>query len=72
MTERKETIKAFLIRTLADPVLIYAVIAMMSIMTHYRRTEMWIYGIWKNRFNFVFSDRFPILESLLRSYIPFV
>ncbi|MBR5512891.1 MAG: transglutaminase domain-containing protein [Ruminococcus sp.] len=45
MTERKETIKAFLIRTLADPVLIYAVIAMMSIMTHYRRTEMWIYGI---------------------------
>ncbi len=45
MTERKENVKAFLIRTLADPVLIYAVIAMMSIMNHYRRTEMWIYGI---------------------------
>ncbi len=45
MTDRKETAKAFLIRTIADPVLIYAVIAMMSIMNHYRSTMMWMYGI---------------------------
>lgn len=45
MTDKKENIKVFLARTLADPVLIYAVIAMMSIMNHYRSTMMWIYGI---------------------------
>lgn len=45
MTERKEDLKAFLIRTLADPVLLYVVIAMMSIMNHYRSIDMWKYAI---------------------------
>ena len=42
---RKEDLKAFLIRTLADPVLLYVVIAMMSIMNHYRSIDMWKYAI---------------------------
>ncbi len=45
MTDRKETTKSFLIRTMADPVLIYAVIAMMSIMNHYRSMLTVRYGI---------------------------
>ena len=45
MTERKEDLKAFLIRTLADPVLLYVLIAMMSIMNHYRSIDMWKYAI---------------------------
>lgn len=44
-TIKKETPKEFLLRTLADPVLIYAVIAMMSIMNHYRSSLTLIYGI---------------------------
>lgn len=44
-TIKKETRKEFLLRTLADPVLIYAVIAMMSIMNHYRSSLTLIYGI---------------------------
>lgn len=45
MTDTKETTKAFLIRTLADPVLIYAVIAIMAIMNHYRSTLAFVYGL---------------------------
>lgn len=42
---KKETPKALFMRTLADPVLIYAVIAMMSIMNHYRSSLTVAYGI---------------------------
>ncbi len=44
-TVKKESLKEFLLRTLADPVLIYAVIAMMSIMNHYRSSLTAAYGI---------------------------
>lgn len=45
MTDKKEATKAFLIRTLADPVLIYAVIAITAIMNHYRSTLAFVFGI---------------------------
>lgn len=44
-TVKKESRRDFLLRTLADPVLIYAVIAMMSIMNHYRSSLTAVYGI---------------------------
>lgn len=44
-TVKNESWKEFLKRTLADPVLIYAVIAMMSIMNHYRSSLTVAYGI---------------------------
>ncbi len=44
-TVKKESLKEFLLRTLADPVLIYAVIAIMSIMNHYRSSLTIAYGI---------------------------
>lgn len=45
MTEKRENLKHFCIRTFADPVLIYVVIAMMSIMNHYRSSLTLIYGL---------------------------
>ena len=43
MTNTK--LRSFLIRTLADPVLIYTVLVMMTIMYHYRSSLTLIYGI---------------------------
>ena len=39
------SLKAFLIRTFADPVLLYTVLLIMSIMYHYRSSLAFAYGV---------------------------
>lgn len=45
MQKNNNRLKNFVMKTVCDPVLIYTVIIMMSIMYHYRSSLTWIYGI---------------------------
>ncbi|MDE6779968.1 MAG: hypothetical protein K2J40_00715 [Ruminococcus sp.] len=45
MQKDNNRLKDFVMKTVCDPVLIYTVIIMMSIMYHYRSQRTWVYGI---------------------------